>query len=72
MFKQINHKLSQFRDKLNKPIKVIITLIAIELIVNPANRTYPPVNQSLLVIVPVIVIVWIWRGSSKDKKGNEQ
>lgn len=72
MLKHSFEKLENFRNKLSKPVKIITTLIGVSIIFNPVKSIYPPITQFLLVIIPIIVVLWLWtvpftKKDTKDK-----
>jgi len=67
MPKNITQKLNDFRGNLSKPVKIIITLIAVSTLASSTNPSYPPLGHTLAVLVPVIVLFWVWGAPKRQK-----
>jgi hypothetical protein len=67
MPKNITQKLNDFRANLNKPTKIIITLVCVGAVASANTPSYPPLGKSLSVLIPVIVLFWVWGAPKKQK-----
>lgn len=60
-------RIAKLPAKIGTGWKAVITLICLSVMTSFTKENLPSITRSLLVLIPVLVMIWIWSVKSEKK-----